>query len=343
MSDRKEPTTTEETPPEEKLSLSNAEAAPSESVSDGSETEGEESKTDASAPAPAEGSNTPGAPVPDKREDEPGETGLDPAEIKKRYVDMAINAGVAPLEVRYAQINSCYRRLPVAYRTFTYVNSVVEGVVSPEKYAFAAEEGETGIRLAKWNIESALAAVKRFEAAGRHVDFVTAHCPARLALEEDLYGFIKAILDENDFHTPAKLCLEFPRSLLYQDLEKVRHSILGMKLLKVRTMMTGCGENDCPVTALIRVPVDHVLVAPWITALCDDRSKGPTVLSFLSFLRSMQIEVICDGALNDEQIRILSRSDCYGYVPSPAYAGPVEHGRLRMTFDEALIQKEEDV
>ena len=63
------------------------------------------------------------------------------------YVRMTLDAGVAPLEVRYAQINSCYRRLPVAYRSFTYVNSVIEGVLSPAKYAYAADETDRGMRL----------------------------------------------------------------------------------------------------------------------------------------------------------------------------------------------------
>ena len=267
---------------------------------------------------------------------------IDPEEKRRRYVDMTVNAGVPPLEARFSQINSCYRKRPVAYRMFTYINSVIEGVIPPEKYSYAAEQGESGLRLAKWNITEAIRAVRKFESYGRHVDFVTARCPAHLAVAEDLYGFVKEILDEEDFHSPEKICLEFPRTILYEDEEKVRLSVLSMKLLKVRTMMTGCGEKDCPVTSLINIPVDSVVLAPWLTVLSDDRNKGQIINAFIGFLKSLQMDVICDGIYNDEQINILNRADCYGYIPSSGYEGSVEHGRLRMPLDEALIQKEDD-
>jgi EAL domain-containing protein (putative c-di-GMP-specific phosphodiesterase class I) len=259
------------------------------------------------------------------------------------YLRMALESGVAPLEMRFAQINSSYRRLPIAYRSFTYVNSVTEGILPPEKYAFAADVTDRGIRLAKWNVLQAIDAIRRFDEAGRHVRFVTARCPARLALVPDLYEWMRSLMEQADFHTPERLCLEFPQSLLYEDEEAVRMALLNMKLLKVPTMMTGCGARDCPVTSLINLPVDYVVLAPWLTALTDSRNKGASVLALLAFLRSLPVEVIGDGVRNDNQIAAFSRSDCLGYIPSPDYEGAVSHGRLRMTLDEAIAQNEEEI
>ena len=276
------------------------------------------------------------------------ETPLDPAAEaakepeKPDYVAMTAASGVAPLEMRFSQINSCYRRLPIAYRSYTYINSVLEGVLPPEKYAFAADETERGIRLAKWNIREAIRAIRRFEEAGRNIEFVSVRCPARLALEQDLFAWMQQVLKDNAFDQPEKLCLEFPQSLLYEDAERVRASILSMKLLKVRTMMSGCGEKDCPVTLLMNLPLDYVVLAPWITVRTDSREQGAAVTALLSFLRAIPIDVIADGAASDEQIRMLSRADCWGYIPSSGYTGTVQHGRLRMTLEDALAQKEEE-
>ena len=272
----------------------------------------------------------------------------DPAETEEAdptlaaHVAESVTAGVAPLEMRYCQINSCYRRLPIAYRSFTYINSVIEGVLSPEKYSFASDSSDRGIRLAKWNIKEAVRALRSFEAAGRHVEFVTARCPAKLCLVDDLYEWMKNVLEEIDFHEPQKLCLEFSQSILFEDLEKVRASVLAMKLLKVKTLMTGCGEADCPVTSLLQIPVDYVLLAPHITALTDNRNKGGAVSAFLAFLRSLPVQVIGDGVMNDSQIRALSRADTFGYVPSSGYVGEAIHGKLRMTLQEAVAQSEEE-
>ena len=153
---------------------------------------------------------------------------------------------------------------------------------------------------------------------------------------------MQQVLKDNAFDQPEKLCLEFPQSLLYEDAERVRASILSMKLLKVRTMMSGCGEKDCPVTLLMNLPLDYVVLAPWITVRTDSREQGAAVTALLSFLRAIPIDVIADGAASDEQIRMLSRADCWGYIPSSGYTGTVQHGRLRMTLEDALAQKEEE-
>ena len=116
-----------------------------------------------------------------------------------------------------------------------------------------------------------------------------------------------------------------------------------MKLLGVKTMMSGCGEKDCPITGLIDIPVDFVLVAPWLTIRTDDRDMTNVMNSFLTFLRNIPVDVIGEGVRSDTQIAALSRADCWGYIPSSAYEGSVTHGRLRMTLEEAISQNEEDI
>ena len=297
-------------------------------------------KTEAT-PAPSEEAQ---AGTEEEREEEakPEEAKEEPEE-RSPYLELALQAGVAPLEMRFSQINSCFRRLPVAYRSFTYINSVIEGVIPPEKYSYAADGTDRGKKLAEWNLKQAIRAIRSFEARGRHVDFVTARCPASLCLEDDLYDWMQAFLKEEDFRKPEKLCLEFSQSLLYEDEEKIRAAILAMKLLGVKTLMTGCGERDCPVSSLIQIPVDYVLLAPWLTVLMDSRGKSTSVSALIAYFRRLDIQVIGEGARNDAQISALSRADCYGYVPSSGYEGSALHGRLRMTLEEAVAQKEEEI
>ena len=257
-----------------------------------------------------------------------------------RFVKMTLDSGIAPLEIRYSQINSCYKKLPVAYRSYTYVNSVVEGIISPEKYSYASDETETGIRLANFNLRAAMEAIEKFILAGRNIDFISVRIPPKMVLENDFYSVIKTVIDQYDFKFPEKLCLEFPRTVLFEDEEKVRMAILSMKLLKVKTMMVGCGEKDSPVTPVINLPFDYVLLSPFMTTLVDNRDKSNAVLAFLAFLRDIPCGIIGDGVYNDDQITALSRADCYGYIPSSGYKGEVSHGRLRMPLDEAIAQQE---
>ena len=260
-----------------------------------------------------------------------------------KYLEMAIASGILPMETRYSQINHPYRKVPIAYRSFTYLNSIVSGVVPPEKYSYASDATELGVRLSRFNIEAAMRAVRKMESAGRKIEFITARCSPSLALEADLYEWMRALMEENNFDEPDKICLEFPQSLLYENAERVKLSLLGMRLLKVRTMISGCGADDCPVANLIDLPVDLVLLDPRLTQMLSSRVKNRVVLQFIQFLRALPTDIVADGTLNDEQIASLSRSDCFGYIPASNYSGNVTHGRLRMTLDEATSQKEEEI
>ncbi len=281
-------------------------------------------------------------------EQAPAEPELTPEEEQEmithsKYLEMAIASGILPMETRYSQINHPYRKVPIAYRSFTYLNSIVSGVVPPEKYSYASDATELGVRLSRFNIEAAMRAVRKMESAGRKIEFITARCSPSLALEADLYEWMRALMEENNFDEPDKICLEFPQSLLYENAERVKLSLLGMRLLKVRTMISGCGADDCPVANLIDLPVDFVLLDPRLTQMLSSRVKNRVVLQFIQFLRALPTDIVADGTLNDEQIASLSRSDCFGYIPASNYSGNVIHGRLRMTLDEATSQKEEEI
>ena len=270
--------------------------------------------------------------------EEPAE---EPAPVRD-YVAEALSSGIAPLEMRFSQINSCYRKKPIAYRTFTYMNSLIEGVVPPEKYSYAADGTDRGVKLSVWNIEEAIRSIEALLAAGRRIEFITARVSPKLVYEEDFYAFVQRVFDRMEFSHPEQLCLEFPRTVLFEDEEKVRMALLTAKLLKVKTLLAGCGEKDAPVTPILNLPFDYVLLAPWVTALSDDRSKSQAIASLVGFLQALPAFVIADGVKSDEQISVFSRADAFGYIPSHDFAGLTKHGQTRMPFEEAKAQKEED-
>lgn len=112
-------------------------------------------------------------------EEAPAAPGLTPEEEQEvlthsKYLEMALGSGVLPMETRYSQINHPYRKVPIAYRSFTYLNSIVSGVVPPEKYSYASDATELGVRLSRFNIISAMRAVRKMESAGRKIEFITA-------------------------------------------------------------------------------------------------------------------------------------------------------------------------
>lgn len=260
---------------------------------------------------------------------------------KPDYVRMTIDSGIKPLELRFSQINSCYKKTPIAYRSFTNINSVIEGVMPPERYAYAADETDRGIRMSKWNISAASEALDSFEAAHRHVEFVSVRVSPQIVREVDFYSYLKDIVDEVGLKDIDKLCLEFPRTVFYEDHENVRKALLAMKLLKVKSMLSGCGEKDSPITPLFDLPFDFLLISPSVVELLDNRNKAEAAQELLNFFSRLGSKVIGDGVLNDDHISTLNHADAFGYIPSYRYKGEVEHGSVRMKIEEAVNQKEE--
>lgn len=263
-------------------------------------------------------------------------------QVKPDYVKATLESGIVPLELRFCQINDCYNKRPIAYRTETVINSVTMGVLKHDRYSYAADTTEQGIRLARWNIVEGMKTIKKFEEAGRHIEWLSVKCPAGLAAEVDMYDWMKQLMEENDFHTPEKLCLEFPQSLLFDQSEKVQISILNLKLLNIKSMMSGCAASDCPIGNLLDCPVDMVLLDESKTRLTGDRDKGHVINSLIQYIRSMNIDIIAEGVIEDDQLSVLSRAECIGYIISDDYYGYIDHGSKTMTLEEAIAQKEEE-
>lgn len=260
---------------------------------------------------------------------------------QNEYVRMSVESGVKPLELRYTSINACYSKMPIAYRTITRINSVTAGVLTPTDYAVTTEATREGMELACWSIGEAMRHLRAFEKAGRHIAYIAVRCPVALAANGRLEETMKRLLNENGCNHPEQICLEFPASLLHHPTETLRTAMLDMKLMKVKTMMSGCGGSDCPMANLLAVPVDRVLLTPAMTHLAGSRDYPAVLPALLQYLRSMRVEVLAEGVENDSQIQILNRTDCAGYIAAENYAGSAGRSRFDMTPERAVAEKEE--
>lgn len=263
--------------------------------------------------------------------------------IRMRYyknrVSKTVDSGVLPLKLRYCQVNSCDGKLPIAYRTSTFVRSMSLGYISPRDYQTACETTDVGLRMAEWNVVQAMKHITRFVESGREIQWISVHCPSKIVETVDLYKWMKRLIKENDFQYPDKLCLEFGVSLLNRKTEPARLAVLDMKLLGVKTMLVGCASGNCPIARLVQIPVDMVMLAPSVTQWTGSRNKPQVVPSLISYLKSMRTEIYADGVLNDDQILLLSRYECVGYITAPVYRGQYSTNR-NMGAKTALLQND---
>lgn len=261
---------------------------------------------------------------------------------KPDYVKMTISGGILPLEMRFSGIYDCYSKKAIAYFSYTYINSVLSGIIPPEKYNYSADLSLKGIELSKWNIIHAIDAIKGFNEEKRKIKFITARVSPKMLLVDDLFNYLKEIFEKEGFTEHEKLCLEIPKTVLFEDEEKVRLALLNLKLLKVKSMMTGFGEKDTPISMLMNLPFDYVTFAPWLSRKIGNVDEGSKVMALLAYIKTLGVEVIANGILSDDQISVLVREEAFGFIPSTRFKGTKEFTKLRMTLKDAIEEEEEE-
>ena len=261
----------------------------------------------------------------------------------RRAIAKTLESGVRPLTLKYRQVNEFSSGAPMAYRTSTYINSVVMGRLAPYEYRLATDTGETGIRRAEWSVTEAMRHITEMVKAGRKISWISVQCPARLAASVDMYRWMKRLIAQNKFEHPEMLCLEFSEDVLRtRQVAKVRLSILDMKLLGVKTMLTGGGNANCPLSRLATFPFDFVMLSPEMVRFAGSRNKPQMIPTLVAYISSMRAEVYADGISNDTERTALSRAECVGYTAARDYQGSAEIETRLLTFRAALAQKDEE-
>lgn len=231
------------------------------------------------------------------------------------YVKLSQESGVPPLELKYTKITDCESGSTIAFRTQTIVNSVVLGTLTEKDYTDVCDKRDTGIEVFKHTLQHLLIALKRFELLeDTPIQFLSLRCPSEIVENEnaDLYEIVSAILSKFPTADASKICIEFDSSLLDKQTEKARTAMLDMKLLKVRTMLTGCGKEEFSLPKLLNIPPDIVLLDKETTEYAGSRDKPQLVSSLVAYIKSMGIDTVAEG--NIDKRYALRNADCLGFI-----------------------------
>lgn len=253
----------------------------------------------------------------------------------KKFNKSAITSGVQPLELRFSPVFNPTSKECIAFRTKTVVYSLDLGTLTEPDYAYAVDHGnKTGIRLSEWNISEAASYINRLSEKYSQFTFVTAKCTSSFAELPDAVDRVENIVKSAGLENPSMLCLEFPQTLLYLANDNAEKTVMGLKRIGVKTMLSGCGSIDCPISKIMNVPVDYALLDPDTTALVHDRNKPDVLNKFCQYLKSMHVLVFADGVENDSDIFALRRMDVRGVIPAESYSGNFEETEGNLTFEE---------
>lgn len=249
---------------------------------------------------------------------------------RNSFVKMSMEAGVAPLELHFTQVNDLTYQKPVAYRSKAVVNSVLLGKLEEEQYDSAMTLSPVGVELSKWGLRELVELVNRMEHANRDFDWISFVCPPSILVREDIYSYMQKLIAENAVEHPRKICIEFPNTLLLENQKKIKQLLLDLKLLGITLMMNGCAADNCPVHSLAELPLDYVIMDPSINPMIKNEKKANVLNALMQYVKSMDMQAIVCEIMDDTEVKKLNVSDFYGYVPSLMYVGDGSHGSERV-------------
>lgn len=244
----------------------------------------------------------------------------------------ALSSEIEPITVYKQPVFSCSGSPdPIAFRTETVLNSTLVGRLDPADYQSTADKSARGILLADRTLYAVCKAISLLPENEIHLRWISLYCPVSMITETDLIETLGKLFG-GDKEKRKKLMLEFPVSCLYEESDKLRSTLLDMKLLGVKSALTGYGSEYCPMMRLASFPFDCVILDPGVRALMQQDPKAAETL--IAYARSLHIDVVATGIENgEEEAPLYYRADCFGYTDTSPKERLLPESSVKVTAD----------
>lgn len=232
------------------------------------------------------------------------------------FLDEIRQSGVKPLELCYQNVLSTEFGSVYAYRSILKINNLDMGVLFPSQYLPVAQRTNQCVELAVWNIKTACNDIIKINDSRPDFEFVSVYIPIRMLLKTDIVKTLQDIFLQQNFKQPAKLCLELPSEILYEDRQQVNNMLSNISKLGVRTLLQDFGSEFSPTLRLQNLKVNYVLLHPYIIEQLSSSEDSVGADSTATFVHEQGYKIIADGVKDKEALEIAYRYNCAGVCGS---------------------------
>ena len=241
--------------------------------------------------------------------------------------ELTVESGVEPLKFEYQAVYRAGEEKPKAFISRVTISGLPYGSFLPEIYEQKIENISLGAHLTARLIKRAAKKIDLLlqNNPQAELDFIALPAYNAFLLLPDLYGELQNLLKDYPREVYSKICLIISESafkpLQNQTNINVNEKITDVKAFGLKTMISGFGKSDFPVTSLIGVEADYVGVSEETAALLNDRNAKESAMALMRFAATTGAAVVVNGIETDEQIRSLFFGDCYGYTAKAGFVG----------------------
>ena len=214
-----------------------------------------------------------------------------------------------------------------AVEALLHWNHPAHGRVGPSAFMAVAEETGHSVPLGLWVFEEVCRQLKRWEAAGVPLPRVAINVAPVHFHQADFHDALRTVLQSHSVD-PALIELELTERCLMQDTEGTRECLLALKSTGVRLAIDEFGAGYSSLKFLRHFPLDVLKIdRSFVSDLDTNRDAQVICSAILSIAHSLSLDAVADGIESEQQVSLLTRSDCQ-YGQGRYFSAPIEADRI---------------
>lgn len=224
--------------------------------------------------------------------------------------------GLRAIELNFRPLRDISTGKSICYLTRTHLNTPGLGVLMPETFRPAAETYGKSKKLFPLEILQLAESLRDLNNANRVYDWFSIDMPLSILMDRAAAAVSDKICEQFAL-APNKICFVIPEQVLVVNDPTAADNISRLRRLGYHVMLSSFGENGCPFLRLSELPVDYVLLSPYVTqSLGKSERTDQAVRSIIGFVNELQCEPLADGVQNSSQAESLYEFGC-NYCAGP--------------------------
>lgn len=186
--------------------------------------------------------------------------------------------------------------------------------------AVAEEIGLIG-EIGRWTMQRVCSDLCHWRAQGFEPPSIAVNVSARDFMRPEALLRLADVVETASL-SPAHFELELTESVLMQDAEAGRRSLLSLKELGFALAIDDFGTGYCSLSYLKRFPLDTLKIDRSFVADIDtDQDDAAIVRAIIALARNLELRIVAEGVTTREQLEFLRAEGCdaiQGFLMSPA-------------------------
>jgi len=183
------------------------------------------------------------------------------------------------------------------------------GMVSPEDFLPAAEQGGLVLQIGEWALRTATRQARAWIASGLGDFRMAINLSWRQFQQPDLIRRLGTIILEEDID-PSRIELEISERTIQHN-DRTMTTLLGLKNLGVKLALDDFGVGRSSLNDLKRMPFDTVKIDPsFLHGAMERLDEAALVQAVITLARALGLRVVAEGVETNDQLTFLRQRNC---------------------------------